>query len=101
MASSEVLLSVNQSDIFQLNGANAAITAETAVDFGKACHKIVLITTTDDLIVDFTNTPGGTATAASVRIPPGIPFCVESTQPIENILIKASAGVGRYTILAY
>lgn len=101
MASSEILLSVNQADIFQVNGANAGITAETSVDFGKACHKMMFISTTDDLLVDFTNTVAGTGGAACVRIPAGQTFWMESTQPIRNIKIKASAGVGRYTILAY
>lgn len=94
-------MSVNQADIFQINGANSTITSETSVDFGKGIQKMMFSTTTDDLMVDFTNTSSGTGGANCVRIPAGQMFWVESTQPIRNIKIKASAGVGRYTIMAY
>lgn len=101
MASSDIIVSVNQASIYQVNGANSGITSETSIDFGLAVQQIQFYVTTDDLIVDMTNTSSGTGGAAAVRIPAGQTLKIESRQPIKAVKIKASGGTGRYSIIAY
>lgn len=101
MPASNVLLSVNQADIYQNQGANSGITSETSVDFGKGCQQIVFAVTTSDLLVDLTNTSSGTGGANCTRVMAGQQLWISSLQPIKAIKIKASGGTGNYSITAY
>ncbi len=95
------LQSVNQSDIFQVSGANSTITSETAINFGKACMQLLIGVSTSDLLIDLTNTASGTSGANCTLLPAGQRFEMKSLQPLQKIRIKAAGATGSYSITAF
>lgn len=99
MPSSDIILSVNQENIFQVQGTNP--TSQTEIDFGRAMQKVRITNTTDNLNIDMAHVSGNVNGNNCYFNPAGAVFEFESTQPLRKIYIKASGAVGKYSIIAY